>query len=130
MDKTLEDFLALPDVENIKEEIFVSERIGKFTVKAMTADEHSEYMRRAKGKADKKGIDFDGGKFNLLIVAGQTITPDFSNAELLKKAGCATATEFIKKKLLAGEIAEAAEQIIKVSGFDNDINEDIEEAKN
>ena len=130
MDKSLEDFLALPDVNDIQEEIFVSKRVGKFKVKAMTADEHQEYMKRSKGKIKKDGTDFDSTKFNLLIVAGQTITPDFSNAELLKKAGCSTAIDFIKKKLLAGEIAEAAERIIEVSGFDNDINEDIDEAKN
>lgn len=130
MSKSLEDFLALPDVDSIEEEVFVSKRLGKFKVKAMTADEHSEYMRRSKGKIKKDGTDFDGAKFNLLIVAGQTVAPDFSNAELLKKSGCSTAVDFIKKKLLSGEIAEAAEQIIRISGFDTDINEDIEEAKN
>ena len=130
MDKSLEDFLALPDVDTIEKEIFVSKRLGKFKVKAMTADEHSQYMKRSKGKIKKDGTDFDSGKFNLLIVAGQTVSPDFSNAELLKKAGCTTAIDLIKKKLLAGEIAEAAEQIIKISGFDSDINDDIEEAKN
>lgn len=131
MDKSLEDFLAMPDVDNIEEEVFVSKRLGKFKVKAMTADEHAEYVKRAKGKIGKKGeIEFDSGKFNLMIAAGQVISPDFRNAELLKKANCATAAEFIKKKLLAGEIAELSEQICKLSGFDIDINEEIEEAKN
>ena len=126
----LEKFLALPDVDNITDEVFVSERLGKFKVKAMTADEHSSYQKRAMGKIGKNGADFDSGKFNLLIVAGQTIEPDFSNAELLKKANCSTATEFIRKKLKAGEIAELANKICEVSGFESDINEDVEEAKN
>lgn len=126
----LEQFLSLPDVENIVEEVFVSERLGKFKVKAMTLDEHRDYQNRCKGKVKKGGIDFDSAKFNLLIAAGQTIYPDFSNAEFLKKVGCTTATEFLKKKLKAGEIAELASQIITISGFDDDINEDIEEAKN
>lgn len=131
MEKTLEDFLNLPDVDNITEEIFVSKRLPKFKVKAMTADEHASYMKRARGgKINKDGVDFDSSKFNLLIVAGQTIYPDFSNAELLKKANCATATDFIKKKLLAGEIAEIANKVCEISGFDNDMNEDVEEAKN
>jgi hypothetical protein len=130
MEKTLEDFLALPDVDNIQEEVFVSKRLGKFKVKAMTSDEHSEYMKRCRGKINKNGTDFDSAKFHLLIVAGQTIYPDFKNAELLKSAKCATPTELIKKKLLAGEIAELAERICEISGFDNDINEEIEEAKN
>ena len=130
MENNLEAFLALPDVDNIVEEVFVSKRLGKFKVKAMSAEEHGTYMKRSRGKVNKDGMDFDSSKFNLLICAGQTVYPDFSNAELLKKAGCATATELIQKKLLAGEIAELSNQICKISGFDSDINEDVEEAKN
>lgn len=128
--KSLEDFLALPDVTDMEEEVFVSERLGKFKVKPMTADEHSAYMKRSRGKMNKDGIDFDSGKFNLLVVAGQTIEPNFNNAELLKKAKCTTGTELISRKLLAGEIAELANKICEVSGFDTDINEEVEEAKN
>lgn len=130
MEKSLEDFLALPNVDDIEEEIFVSQRVGKFKVKAMTADEFSDYQKRCRGKVNKNGVDFDGAKFNLLIVAGQTVVPNFNNAELLKKAGCTSATELIKKKLLAGEISEIARQISAISGFEGDINEDVEEAKN
>ena len=126
----LEQFLALEDVDNIQEEVFVSKRLGKFKVKAMTADEHGEYIKRSRGKINKDGTNFDSTKFNLLVITGQTIMPDFSNAELLRKANCSTAAELVKKKLLAGEIAELANQICKISGFDTDINEDIEEAKN
>lgn len=126
----LEMFLNLPDVDNIEEEIFVSQRLGKFKVKAMSADEHGEYQRRCKSKINKKGMDFDTAKFQLLIVAGQTTYPNFNDADLLKKTGCTTAVDFIKRKLKAGEIAELAQQICRISGFDGDINEDIEEAKN
>ena len=130
MEKSLEDFLNLPDVDDITGDVFVSKRLGTFKVKAMTADEHAEYMKRSRGKVSKDDIQFDTAKFNLLIAAGQTITPNFADAELLKKANCATATEFIKKKLLAGEIAELSEQICKLSGFDTNLQEDTEEAKN
>lgn len=126
----LERFLALPDVSEITEKVFVSERLGEFTVRAMTADEHGNYQKRAMGKILKGGADFDSGKFNLLVVAGQTVEPDFSNAELLKKAGCATATEFIKRKLKAGEIAELSNKICEISGFESDENQEVEEAKN
>lgn len=128
--KSLEEFLALPDVETIEEEVFVSKRLGKFKVKAMTADEFSNYQKRARGKINKDGIDFDATKFNMLLVAGQTIEPDFSNAELLKKANCSTAADFIKKKLLPGEISELGTKIQEISGFDTDLKEDIDEAKN
>ena len=114
----LEDFLSLPDVDTIEEEVFVSERLGKFKVKAMSADEHAEYQARCKGKINKKGMDFDTSKFQLLICAGQTLEPNFNNAE------------FLKKKLKAGEIAELSQKICRISGFETDINEDIQEAKN
>lgn len=126
----LEDFLNLPDVDTIEEEVFVSQRLGKFKVRAMTAEEHGEYTRRSRTKLDKKGMDFDTAKFNLLVAAGQTVYPNFANADLLKKAGCSTAMEFMKRKLKAGEIAELSQQICRISGFDSDINDDIEEAKN
>ena len=130
MEKTLEDFLALPDVDSIVEEVFVSKRLGKFKVKAMSQNDFKEYQRKAQGKVTKKGIAFDSAKFNLLMVAGQTVYPDFHNAELLKKSNCITAEDFINKKLLIGEISELARQIQIISGFDNDPEEDIEEAKN
>ena len=126
----LEQFLALPDVDGIEEDVYVSKRLGTFKVRAMTQDDFKDYQRQASGKLNKKGLNFDIAKFNLLMVAGQTLSPDFSNAELLKKANCATPVELISKKLLAGEIAELAKQIQLISGFDNEPEEDIEEAKN
>lgn len=128
--ESLEDFLSLPDVDSIEDEVFVSKRLGKFKVRAMSQDDFKEYQRKCRSKINKDGIDFDVGKFNLLMVVGQTIYPDFTNAELLKKANCATPEMFVTKKLLSGEIAELAKQIQKLSGFDNDPNEDIQEAKN
>ena len=120
----------MQDVNEIEEEVFVSERLGKFKVKAMSADDYAGYQKRSQGKMNRNGVDFDSGKFSLLIVAGQTVYPDFSDAELLKKTNCATAMDFIKRKLKAGEITELANKICEISGFDSDINEDINEAKN
>ncbi len=126
----LEDFLSLPDVDGLEKEVFVSKRLGKFKIKALTSSEHSDCMKRAK-KINKKGeIDFDNNIFNSLIISDALISPDFANAEFLKKAKCNTAKEFIAKKLLPAEIQELANQILSFSGFDVDINEEIEEAKN
>ena len=127
---SLENFLALPDISSLEEEVFVSKRLGKFKVKPMTADEFGEYQKRARGKFKKDGVEFDSSKFNLLMVAGQTTYPDFNNAQLLKQAGCSTAVELIKKKLLAGEITELAAKIQEISGFDVDMDAEIETAKN
>lgn len=128
--KSLEDFLALPDVENLVEDVFVSKRLGTFKVKAMTNREYQNYQKAARGKLKKDGADFDVPLFNMLIVAGQTTEPNFNDAELLKKSNCTTGKDFIEKKLLPGEISELANKICEISGFDININEEIEEAKN
>ncbi len=125
----LESFLNLPDVDNIIEEVELP-RLGKFKVKAMSELEYREYQNKCKSKIKKGGMDFDTAKFNLLIVAGQIVEPNFNSAEFLKKAGISTATEFIQRKFKAGEIAELGNKIVEISGFDTDINEDKEEAKN
>lgn len=127
----LNEFLTMPDVSDIEEEIFVSERLGKFKVKAMTMDELSDYRKLStQGKLNKSGSNINIAKLSLLIAAGQTIFPNFADPEFLKKANCRTASEFMSKKLLAGEITTIATEVQRISGFDTDINDTIDEAKN
>lgn len=126
----LEQFLALPDVDNITEEVKVSDRVGTFTVKAMTVEEFNHYKAKATTRITKKGTDFDTTKFFIAMVAGQTIKPDFANKELLAKCSCATQEELVRKKLLMGEIVKLAQKIQEISGFDTDEEEALIEAKN
>lgn len=127
----LEDFLNLPNVADEVQEIFVSQRLGKFKVKPMTIEKHREFQERCRMRVGKKGeIKFDSGKFNMLIVINQVIDPDFSNAEFLNKVGFKNPIDFINAKFLPGEVAEIAEKVIELSGFETDPEDDIEEAKN
>ncbi|KAK9679534.1 Phage XkdN-like tail assembly chaperone protein, TAC [Popillia japonica] len=126
----LDEFLALPDVSEERIDIYVNERLGTFKIKPMSNKDWSGYRKQCMGKIKKGGTDFDSERFNTLIIAEQTVEPNFRDAAFLEKAGCNTAREFIERKFLAGEIADIAEKITKESGFDSDINEDIEEAKN
>lgn len=126
----LEQFLALPDVDSIEEEVFVSERIGTCKVRAMTAEDFKIYQRKAGGKFTKKGTEFDTTKFYVAMIAGQTITPNFESPELLKQCNCINGEQLVSKKLLMGEIIKLASKIQEISGFGEDINEDIEDAKN
>lgn len=128
---SLDEFLTMPDVSDITEEVDVSKRLGKFKIKAMSAEDFADYQKKCTtGRVTKKGMNFDSTKFNLLIVAGQTIEPDFNNAEFLKKAGCTSAIDFIQRKLKVGEITTLSQKIQAISGFDEDINDNVEEAKN
>ena len=83
MATTLEEFLALPDVENEQYTVKI-DRLGELVVKPMTYDQFTNYQNRARIKGNK--TNFDSGKLNLLILAGQIISPNFSNAEFLAKA--------------------------------------------
>jgi len=126
----LEQFLALPDVDNLTEDVYVSDRVGTFTIKAMTADDFEDYRRKAGVRATKKGTEFNTTRFFLAMIAGQTIKPDFANKEILARCGCTTPEQVVSKKLLMGEITKLANRIQEISGFDNNLDEDIEEAKN
>lgn len=126
----LEDFLALPNVIDVVEEIYINKRLGTFKVKPMTNAQYNEYLSRCRGKFTKEGVNFDNGKYNVLVVSNHVIDPDFSNAEFLSKTGFTNARDFINAKLKAGEIQDIAEKIAEISGIGGDINEAIEEAKN
>ena len=78
------DFLALPDVTDITEEVYINDRIGTFTVKPMTAEQHADYQKRCVIKLRKGERDFDTVKFRLLVVTGQTVKPNFNDAEFLR----------------------------------------------
>jgi hypothetical protein len=126
----LSDFLALPNASDVTEEIFVNDRLGVFTVKPMTVAQHKTYQDRCRLRVDKGGVSFDSAKFNLLVTAGQVLDPDFSDADFLQKTGYPSATEFIKAKFYSGEVASISEKICRLSGFDEDINDKVDEAKN
>lgn len=137
---SLQEFLNNNPVDNLTAEVVVSERfrdkngnILKFKIKAMTNEEFEEIRKAAMRVSFSKGkrsLDFDVRRFNELIVINNTVDPNFKDAESIKKLGCVTPEQYLNKVLLAGEIAELAQQIQKLSGFGKDMDELVEEAKN
>jgi hypothetical protein len=133
MPSRLDDFLALPNLADVTEDVTI-ERLGTFKVSPMSKTQYDNYNSRCE-KRDSKGrfVRLDLSKYSLMVVVNHVIDPDFSNAEFLSKVGCATAEEFIKTKFKAGEINELFERISMVSGFDYggaELQEEVEEAKN
>lgn len=136
---TLSEFLLEnDDVSNVVQEVAISPRFRdkkgnllKFKIRAMTQDEFGSYQK-ACTRLDAKGkkADFDSSRFNLMVVENHCVDPDFKSVDFLKKAKVNTAKEAINRMLLAGEVVELGTQITKLSGFDTDLNEEIEEAKN
>ena len=126
---TLENFLAMPDVSELREEVYINERIGRFVIKPMTEKQWGDYRKRCT-KTNSKNVDIDYSKLNLLVISNQVVEPNFADAKFLADVGCTTAAEFISRKFRAGEVQDIADKIVRVSGFEADINEDVETAKN
>lgn len=133
---TLQDFLNANPVDDLTEEVVVSDRFKdkegnalKFKIKVMTNAKFNELRRRATKQKGRK-IEFDPNAFQLGIVIEHTLEPDFKNAESLQKLGCMNPEQYVEKVLLPGEIVELASQIQKLSGFDVEMEELVEEVKN
>lgn len=126
------DFLVENPVDDVTEQVVISQRLAKFpfTIKAMSGTEFSAYQKRATKYSKSKKVEFDSKLFNEQVVINHTVEPNFRDAEAIKKAGCLTPEQFLYRSLLAGEIAELAERISALSGFDADIEAVVDEAKN
>lgn len=130
------DFLVSNPIENLTEEIIISDRfkvggeILKFKIKAVPPDEFSDLQKQCT-KVGKKGkVNFDSKMFNDQLIINYTVEPNFRDAEAIKKAGCMTPEQFVNKVLLAGEVATLVEEISTLSGFDKDLDSLREDAKN
>lgn len=128
----LMQFLIDNPVDNLTDNVVVSPRLSKFPfkIKGMTGPEFSEYQKVSTKIGRHKKVEFDSKIFNELVVLNHTLEPNFRDAESIKKAGCQTPEQFLYKSLLAGEISELSQQISSLSGFDRDMEDTVEEAKN
>lgn len=131
----LKEFLTANPVDNLTQEIVLSERLKDFKVKikAMTSEQYGEYTKRAtKTSGGRKNlkVTIDTATFNNLIAINHTVEPDFRDAAWVKENGCNTPEQLLNRVLNAGEIAELTEQIQTLSGFNKSFEDEIEDAKN
>lgn len=128
----LMDFLLENPVDDVTAEVIISQRLmGKpFKISAMSSPEFTEYQKAATKIHKGKRVSFDSKLFNETLVINHTLNPNFKDAEFIKKAGCMTPAQLLNKVLLAGEIAELAAKISELSGFDEDMDDLVDEAKN
>ncbi|KQL37125.1 phage portal protein [Psychrobacillus sp. FJAT-21963] len=84
-------------------------------------------------KAGKKGKQervFNVVKYNREICVASFVHPDLNSAELQEDYGVRGADNLYSNMFLAGEANQILEKVTEISGIVQDINEDIEEAKN
>ena len=132
---SLSAFLNPVKVENKK--VIVSNRFlddnkqpVPFEIKPITQEENKRMINK-NTRRDKKGVEvFNRAEYLAELTANAVVFPDLNNAELQNAYGCLGAASLIQKMLLAGEFAELTNQVQMLSGIDEDINKDVEEAKN
>ena len=73
---------------------------------------------------------FNRVAYNHALTALAVVEPDLNNAELQKAWGVLGSEKLLTKMLYVGEFANLLEAVQDLSGLDQDINDDIEEAKN
>mgnify|MGYP001149210038 CR=1 FL=1 len=137
MAETLQEFLNQNIVEGMTKEIPISNRLrdseGKLftaTIKTVTQKEVKE-LRRKHTKINKKGEpEVNSEAFAEELVVENTLNPNFKDAESIKKLGCINAYQYLNKVLLSGEVNRLHLEILKFSGFKEDIDELTEEVKN
>lgn len=128
------------DIGTIEQDVAISLRfkdekgeILKFKIKPMSGDDFGRYQKACTTMSmtgKKRETQFDSGKFNIMSIVNHCVDPDFKDASWIKELGVISPEMAVQKVLLAGEIVELGNKITKLSGFDLDINEEIEEAKN
>lgn len=138
----LEQFLISNDIDTANEaEVVVSKRFVDtdgacipFVIKTITEAEHKELKKACQtvtfNKAHQKQVDIDQALYGSRMIVACTADPNFKSAALQEKHGAHGAEALVEKLLLPGEHNELLLAILRLNGFDEDINERVEQAKN
>lgn len=130
-----EDILAkLMGTYDVPTATVILDRLGQIpvTLKGLTEKEISKikkdctYSRKSKGKTEEK---FDGNEFDAGLIIAATTNFNWNDPKLLDSVKASDGKQFIRKKLLAGEISSLTDKILELSGFNSEL-EEAEDIKN
>jgi len=123
---TLQEFLLANPVDKLKKDVVIELERGEermdavFTICAVSEKQLNEFKRI-------KGDDFS---MDETMVINCVLEPNFKSGENIRKAGCATAEQYLRKTLKRGEYRVLAEEIIRFSGFGAGVKDLKQQAKN
>jgi len=137
MSKLVEFLHANPIDELATEQVIFSARIKdkggqpiKATIRPMTSLAYNSYQKQAT-KIGKKGkLDFDNDLYQSLIVINHTEDPNFKDIKAIEALGCHSPEQYLNRVLLPGEVAELSKAILDLSGFNDDLEDLKDRAKN
>lgn len=108
----------------------------EWELRPVTADE-DEAIRRAAtkktkvpGRSNQYTSEMDANTYLAKLTAASVVFPDLKNAELQNSYKVMGEDALLKAMLTGGEFIALSGKVAEINGFDNDINEVVEEAKN
>ncbi|MFT4413187.1 phage tail assembly chaperone [Fredinandcohnia humi] len=121
-----EDVLrALLDVEDTPEkDVFMKRFNVHFRIRAIDGKVINRIREQATYPT-KNGKELDEEKFGALIIQKACVVPNWADSQLLDKYGTHDPSDVIQKRLLAGEIAKLTTEIMDISGFADDKEEEL-----
>lgn len=108
----------------------------EWELRPVTADE-DEAIRRAAtkktkvpGRSNQYTSEMDANTYLAKLTAASVVYPDLKNAELQNSYKVMGEDALLKAMLTGGEFVTLSSKVAEINGFDTDINEAVEEAKN
>lgn len=129
MEMTEEDIIAklMEDAPLPKRKVLIDRLQIPITLKALTEKEISKLKKdctkEKKLRGGRREKELDDDEFNIALIEKSTISPNFNNEKLLKNMNVSSGRELIRRKFLAGELSALSENILEISGFDNELEE-------
>jgi len=126
----------LHPIEASQEEVVISDRFQEkgvpvpWKLRPVTQEENAEIVKKNTRRTKKGEQEFNRMDYTCDLVIAGVVFPDLNNADLQKAYGVIGARSLLGKMLLVGEYGRLSMEVQRISGLDEDINEDMEEAKN
>ena len=133
-----EDFLidSFEETEEIEKEITLGKKKRKMKFRSISAEKGDEIRKKSRNISFIKGqkiAETNQDKYTANLIIETTVCPDLKNAELQANWGVMGAEALLnamKSKMTDGEYAEWSSIVSTVNGYDKNMKELMEEAKN
>ena len=108
----------------------------EWELRPITADEDDAIRRAATRKVKVAGRsnaytqEMDANTYLAKLTATSVVFPDLKNAELQNSYGVMGEEALLKAMLTGGEFINLSSKVSEINGFDTDVNDLVEEAKN
>lgn len=108
----------------------------EWELRPITADEDDAIRRAATRKVKVAGRsnaytqEMDANSYLSKLTATSVVFPDLKNAELQNSYGVMGEEALLKAMLTGGEFINLSSKVSEINGFDTDVNDLVEEAKN